>query len=202
MTEIVEFDVNLHDLDRVARLILTAEGRTATAAESVKSAGVIKNLITAGNNFLGHEHIDIAVSGGDITGLVIGYRGAGQGELGTLLRPLVSLRLSELASYMAVVSKLLHGEYTPDIAGDEFYISFLVVDELHRGEGIGSDLLSHAVGKAKELGCKAIILDVDASNEAAMALYGKFGFTASGRSAFPGRHPGAPRTLTLELGLA
>lgn len=199
--DIASFDESAHDIDRVAGLILAAEGANAAPGSPRGSLGVIKNLVRAGNNFLGREHISLALDEGEIAGLVIGYTGRGHDELGTLLRLLLSLRLGELASYLTVVSKTLHGEYTPDVAPDEYYISLIVVDENMRGKGVGSFLLNHAIESAKAVGCRAVLLDVDRENDAARELYEKFGFEPSGRSTFPGPRPGPPRTVTLELRL-
>lgn len=199
---IARFDERTHDIDRVAELILSAENTSAGSGSPRGSLKVIKNLIRAGNNFLGHEHINVALSDGDIAGLVVGYTGRGHSELRTLLRLLLSLRLGELASYFTVVSKMVHGEYTPDIAPDEYYVSLIVVDERMRGRGVGSFLMNHAIESAKAEGCSGVLLDVDRWNDAAKALYGKFGFEPSGRSTFPGPYPGPPRTVTLELKLA
>lgn len=199
---IARFNESVHDIDRIAELILSAENTGAGPGSPRGSLKVVKNLIRAGNNFLGREHINVALSGGDIAGLVVGYSGRGHDELGTLLRLLLSLRLGELASYFTVVSKMVHSEYTPDIAPDEYYISLIVVDERMRGKGVGSFLMNHAIESAKAEGCRAILLDVDGANDSARALYGKFGFEPSGRSTFPGPYPGPPRTVTLELRLA
>jgi len=199
---IERFDESAHDIERVAELILSAENVSTGTRSPRGSLKVIKDLIRAGNNFLGREHISVALSGGDIAGLVVGYTGRGHDELRTLLRLLLSLRLGELASYFTVVSKMVHGEYTPDIAPDEYYISLIVVDERMRGKGVGSFLMNHAIESAKAEGCRAILLDVDRGNDPAGALYGKFGFEPSERSTFPGPYPGPPRTITLELRLA
>jgi len=199
--DIASFDESAHDIDRVAGLILSADEGNMARGSPRGSLRVIKNLIRAGNNFLGREHISLALDEGKIAGLVIGYTGRGHDELGTLLRLLLSLRLGELASYFTVVSKMLHGEYTPDIAPDEYYISLIIVDENMRGKGVGSFLLGSAIEKAKAEGCRAILLDVDRENSAARELYGKFGFEPSARTTFPGPYPGPPRTVTLELRL-
>ena len=196
--EIERFDERTHDIDRVAELILSADSAGAGPGSPRGSLQVIKNLIRAGNNFLGREHINVATHEGGIAGLVVGYTGRGHSELRTLLRLLLSLRLGELASYFTVVSKMVHGEYTPGIAPDEYYISLIVVDERLRGKGVGSFLMNHAIESAKAEGCSGVLLDVDGANDAAKALYGKFGFEPSGRSTFPG----PPRTVTLELRLA
>lgn len=91
--DIASFDETVHDINRVAGLILSADEVNAARGSPNGSLGVIKNLIRAGNNFLGREHISLALDEGKIAGLVIGYPGRGHDELGTLLRLFLSLRL-------------------------------------------------------------------------------------------------------------
>jgi ribosomal-protein-alanine N-acetyltransferase len=67
---------------------------------------------------------------------------------------------------------------------------WLVVDELHinnlavipelRRNGIGSLLLQFVLDKGHELGATRATLEVRRSNEAARAMYARFGFTVSG----------------------
>ena len=67
---------------------------------------------------------------------------------------------------------------------------WLVVDELHinnlavvpelRRNGIGSMLLEFALEKGREFGATRATLEVRRSNDAARALYARFGFTVSG----------------------
>ncbi len=69
-------------------------------------------------------------------------------------------------------------------------VSWLVVDELHiatfathrdfRRQGIGSELLAAALQDGRLLGMQRAFLEVRASNEAAQALYRRFGFEATG----------------------
>jgi ribosomal protein S18 acetylase RimI-like enzyme len=46
----------------------------------------------------------------------------------------------------------------------------------HRGQGIGRSLLGAVEGKARELGCCKLTLEVQENNHAALALYHGFGF--------------------------
>lgn len=48
-----------------------------------------------------------------------------------------------------------------------------------RGKGLGSDLIRHAVGRAKERGCKMVQLTSDNSRQGAHRLYERLGFKAS-----------------------
>ena len=63
---------------------------------------------------------------------------------------------------------------------DEAEICNIAVAPESRRKGAASALLSEMIKTARELGLKSIFLEVRTSNEAAIALYKKFGFTVSG----------------------
>ena len=50
-----------------------------------------------------------------------------------------------------------------------------------RGKGVGSALLAETIRWAKEMGVEKLALSVYPHNDAARALYRKFGFTEEGR---------------------
>lgn len=195
-----KFDLNVHDIKRVADLIVSAQ--RGDGGDSRKSHRMVMDLIRAGSNFIGHENIHFSSAGEDITGLTIGYRGRGKDELRTLLRLLISLRLSEFASYLSFTANLIHGGFTPEIEDNEYYLSVLAVDERFRRKGIGSLLLDHTIRTAKDNDCKSVVLDVEDSNEPAISLYRKFGFTPS--AGCPLGNAGLPsaQLLTMELTLS
>jgi ribosomal protein S18 acetylase RimI-like enzyme len=197
LTEIRKFDLKVHDVRRVAALIVNAQ--RDGDADPRRSHGMVIDLIRAGNNFLGHENILVSCSGSDITGLAIGYRGSGKDELATLLRLLISLRLSEFVSYLTLTARLLHGSFTPEIGDDEYYISALAVDERYRRRGIGSLLLGRSIESARDKNCRNIVLEVDRGNGPAISLYRKFGFSFSGRTAPESIREPVPRALIMEL---
>lgn len=198
--EIRKFDLKSHDVRRVADLIVSAQ--RDGDRDPRRSHGMVIDLIRAGNNFLGHENILISCSGSEITGLAIGYRGSGRDELATLLRLLISLRLSEFLSYLTLTARLLHGNFTPQIGDDEYYISAIAVDERHRRKGIGSLLLGHSIENARDHNCRNVLLEVEGGNEPAIGLYRKFGFRFTERSAPESLHTLAPRSLIMELVLS
>ncbi|MGH7849134.1 MAG: GNAT family N-acetyltransferase [Thermodesulfobacteriota bacterium] len=195
--EITQFDLKAHDIRRVVDMIVSAQRDGDT--DTRRSHGMVMDLIRAGNNFLGHENILISCEGNDITGLAIGYRGGGKDEFVTLLGLLVSLRLNEFLSYLALTARLLHGSFTPDIEDDEYYLSALAVEERHRRKGIGSLLLRHSIETARIKNCKSIVLEVERGNEPAIGLYKKFGFRFSGGRAPEGISAPAPGSLIMEL---
>jgi GNAT superfamily N-acetyltransferase len=56
------------------------------------------------------------------------------------------------------------------------YIEEFVVDEKHRGQGIGIRLFEHLVAEAREKGCRRIELDSAFHRKEAHGFYGRFGF--------------------------
>lgn len=52
----------------------------------------------------------------------------------------------------------------------------IAVDEKYRGKGCGSALMENIINAAKINNCEKMMLEVRKSNEAAQALYTKFGF--------------------------
>jgi ribosomal protein S18 acetylase RimI-like enzyme len=57
----------------------------------------------------------------------------------------------------------------------------MLVAKPWRRSGVGSGLLAAAIEKARDDGLHKLSLDVFAHNEAAIALYRKFGFVEEGR---------------------
>jgi ribosomal-protein-alanine N-acetyltransferase len=67
-----------------------------------------------------------------------------------------------------------------DVA-DEFEILNMAVARAHRRRGIAGQLVREALQSAGKQGAKRAYLEVRASNEAAISLYQRHGFTQSGR---------------------
>ncbi|MCU0312243.1 MAG: ribosomal protein S18-alanine N-acetyltransferase [Acidimicrobiales bacterium] len=65
------------------------------------------------------------------------------------------------------------------VAG-EAHVTTIAVDPDHRGRAIATRLLSALVRRCVDLGVGAVTLEVRASNEAALALYRRFGFVPAG----------------------
>ena len=60
-------------------------------------------------------------------------------------------------------------------------IDNLTIKKEYQGKGHGSALLAEVIQKGKEAGVTTFTLEVRESNQAAMALYDKFGFQVAGR---------------------
>jgi ribosomal-protein-alanine N-acetyltransferase len=66
-------------------------------------------------------------------------------------------------------------------AADEAELLNLAVAEGARGRGVGTALVRRVITDAAEWGAWAVFLEVRASNAAALALYGRAGFSEVGR---------------------
>ena len=55
-------------------------------------------------------------------------------------------------------------------------IEAICVDEKHRGEGIGTELLNYLKDYGKQLGCTDLYLTVNKENKKAIKMYENFGF--------------------------
>jgi GNAT superfamily N-acetyltransferase len=60
----------------------------------------------------------------------------------------------------------------------------MVIHPLHRGLGIGTQLIEYVIQEAKKLECKRITLLTDTHNHNAHSLYKKMGFVASSMQPF------------------
>ncbi|HEY8721001.1 ribosomal protein S18-alanine N-acetyltransferase [Pengzhenrongella sp.] len=65
--------------------------------------------------------------------------------------------------------------------GDDAHVMTIGVARTYRGRGIGGELLAALVGRARDLGARALLLEVRVDNEPAIALYERFGFERVGR---------------------
>lgn len=66
------------------------------------------------------------------------------------------------------------------LVGDEMHILNLAVDPDHRRAGIGRLLVEHILEEAAVNAVRLITLEVRRGNEAAVGLYGRFGFRQTG----------------------
>ncbi len=68
-----------------------------------------------------------------------------------------------------------------------------------RGFGIGRDLMREHIPRAALSGARAVFLEVDPDNAAAVALYRRFGFRDVGRREGYYRRPDGPPTAALVM---
>jgi GNAT superfamily N-acetyltransferase len=64
-------------------------------------------------------------------------------------------------------------------AGGDCLLEDLYVDEAARGAGLGRALVEATIARARARGCRRVELDTNERNDAALRLYGSFGFSAT-----------------------
>ena len=81
------------------------------------------------------------------------------------------------------------------LAADEAELLTIAVEPAWRGRGVGRDLLREHLSRAALSGARAMFLEVDHANAAAIALYARFGFRKVGeRDGYYRRSDGKPAT--------
>jgi ribosomal-protein-alanine N-acetyltransferase len=86
----------------------------------------------------------------------------------------------EFPAWVAEQAEHVVGLLIGRIAGDEFEILNVAVARRFRRQGIASRLLDSALEFSRVAGSPHVYLEVRASNEAAIALYSRHGFTKCG----------------------
>jgi [ribosomal protein S18]-alanine N-acetyltransferase len=66
-------------------------------------------------------------------------------------------------------------------AADQCFVQTIGVDPAYQRQGIGARLLQDLIEEAERRGCRLLDLEVRAGNDAAIAMYERFGFRAIGR---------------------
>jgi ribosomal-protein-alanine N-acetyltransferase len=64
--------------------------------------------------------------------------------------------------------------------GDEAHVTTIAVDPVHHRRKIATRLMLELIKRAREMGAKAVSLEVRVSNWGAQRLYGRFGFRPVG----------------------
>lgn len=75
----------------------------------------------------------------------------------------------------ALVKRTEDSDYT--IPNRRIYVSRMIVKKEYRNRGIGSEILTFLIEKAKSMGYSEMTIGVDKDNVNALHLYEKFGFT-------------------------
>ena len=102
---------------------------------------------------------------------------------------------------VAVAAGEVVGSIHIDASGFGFGEIGMAVAREWRGRGVGSALLAAAIDWARERGLHKLSLSVFAHNEAAIALYRKFGFVEEGRRVKHYRRASGELWDAIEMGL-
>ena len=91
-------------------------------------------------------------------------------------------------THRAMLGTVLAGFIMSRLAGDEAEILSLAVARTQQGRGLGRRLLDLQLRRLAGFGCRAVFLEVDENNRAAICLYDRAGFHEVSRRAnyYPG----------------
>jgi [ribosomal protein S18]-alanine N-acetyltransferase len=87
------------------------------------------------------------------------------------------------AAALDPVNGRLRGFILSRLAADEAEILTIAVEAAMRGKGVGRALLAENLRQASNAGARAMFLEVDKDNAAALALYKRLGFVKVGERA-------------------
>jgi [ribosomal protein S18]-alanine N-acetyltransferase len=108
---------------------------------------------------------------------------------------LIAGRSTVAAAALDPATGRLRGFVLSRIAADEAEILTVTVDSAVRGAGVGRALLRENLRQAANAGARAMFLEVDAENAAALALYRRLGFVTVGeRPGYSRRRDGSRAT--------
>lgn len=135
----------------------------------------LTDLFQQTGNLYSHENTFVAVDPEDnVMGSLTGYNGD---HFIALRQPILELIQKQYANDLIP---------EPETTGQEFYIDSVAVSTAARGQGLGTELLKHAIKHAKNQGFKQIGLLVDLDNPNAKKLYERLGFTLGNKMPFVG----------------
>lgn len=194
-----KLDLKCHDLNKVSKLIYETElgvFRSLLGKDEDEATLIIKRLIKAGSNSLGHENIHVVING-NIVGILVSFSGKETSLLKDFKAYYKILNFNKFLKYIfkgTVINELL----TTRVEKNDYYLSNIAADPAFRGQGIGSYILKNAIKLAKDAKCRRLILDVTTDNKGALRLYERFGFNVYGKNSpdwiFKGQG-----TLSMEL---
>jgi ribosomal protein S18 acetylase RimI-like enzyme len=187
LMNLVNLDLNKHNIDLVSELIYETDISLFTTfldEDRIKAIEKLKNLIIAGKNSYGHQHIYIGEDDSEeIIGIIIAFRGD---EIKFLEEVKIFMDTMKFMNFLKLTFiKPIYDKITASsIRSDDFYIGNLVVANGLRGQGIGTELIKSSFQIAIDKKCKRILLDVIFENHNAKRLYERIGFIVCGVKKF------------------
>jgi ribosomal protein S18 acetylase RimI-like enzyme len=167
------------DADIAGRLLFESFPKLATFLIGLgnpdRAKEILKHLYSVTGNRFSHEYTRMAVRGGRVVGLVIGYPGRRLTRLDLQLGRLM-LRQYRLRGKVALFIRAWPLVFVKEAERDEFLLSNLAVKRNLRGQGIGSGLLSQVEECARQAGFEKVALIVRIDNQGAKRLYERHGF--------------------------
>lgn len=141
---------------------------------------VVAKAFAMPDHGLSYQNATFAERDGVIVGMASGY--PAEQRRRTSLQPLKEaagphhLRFSIVRTLFAPMMRIIDS-----IGADEFYLLAIAVDEVLRGQGVGSALADAIEARARAVGKTRLSLDVSAGNTNARRFYEERGMTVASR---------------------
>lgn len=165
----------ISDADVISSLILETGIRFLPLVFGPQVKLILGRLIkTPGTVFYIDNIYVLEIDEGKVVGAMVAYPGymLNRRSLKTALT-LFDMMGMELIKRIRVFRLV---ESKNKVSKDEFYISNIAIDRMHRGMGYGTKLLKYAEELAKEHGLNKLSLDVENTNPNAIEFYKKLGY--------------------------
>ncbi len=167
------------DADTAGRLLFESFPKLATFMIGLGSEDRAKELLKKFFSKRGHrfsyEYALMAVRGGRVAGIAVGYPGKDLTKLDLRLGRLM-LRQYRLRGKLALLIRAWPLVFVKEAERDEFLLSNLAVKKNLRGKGIGSGLLKQVEERAGQAGFEKLALIVRIENQGAKRLYERHGY--------------------------
>jgi ribosomal protein S18 acetylase RimI-like enzyme len=184
---LVKLDLNKHNVDLISELIYETDISLFTTfldKNRIDAIEKLRNLIIAGKNCYGHEHIYIGEDDNcRVMGILVAFRGDEVKYLDEIMvfkQEMKFLNFLKLSLVKPIYDKIT----ASSIDNNDLYIGNLVVANGLRGQGIGTELLTNSFQLAIDKKCKRVLLDVTFENYNAKRLYERTGFKVCGEKQF------------------
>lgn len=162
-----------------AELIYLTMGKMADYLFGVgdpwKARDVLKYLFKNKNNRFSHQFTDVAISSGNIIGLMVSYSVRTMKSLEFPMAYQLALKHG-LFRFFQFLMRALPLSGIQEAGRDEYFISNIAVLPSFQGQGIGKQLLFQAEETARKFGFQKLSLTVDVENGQAQKLYDWTGF--------------------------
>ena len=142
---------------------------------------ILSKAYQSGGHDSSYDTAVFAVIDDQIVGMSSSYSGADHAE--SSMRPVMAaagVRALRVIPFGLLGARLFR--FIGDVPEDDYYLAALAVDDDRRGLGIGSALLDDVERRAREAGCRRLVLDVAADNPEAQKLYERRGMAVEAES--------------------
>lgn len=177
------------DAEAYAEHLNAAAGGLFTAMFGARAVPIVARVSLQGGTELSLEHVTMAELDGRVVGACSGALGGHADLAGPVLRA-AGLRAVRAAAVFLAAWPVMRALERREPG--EWYLQSIAVDSDLRGRGVGSALFADALGRARSSGARRLVLDVDAENTKARALYERLGLQVE-RTSPPARLLGGVR---------